>query len=81
MYMYSTLCASTSKQDIILHRPSCGMSIFINPRCACTVMATVVVLCVCVCLSVSLHAILAVHAIISKTKDTIVLSIEFEAII
>ena len=37
--------------------------------------------CVCVCLSVSPQAILAVRTITSKTKDTIVLSVEFEAII
>jgi len=41
-------------------------------------------LCVCVCLSVcvcvSPHAILAVRAITSKTKDTIVLSVKYEAI-
>ena len=36
---------------------------------------------VCVCVSVSPHAILVVRAITSKTKDTIVLSVEFEAII
>ena len=33
-----------------------------------------------VCVSVCPHAILAVHAITSKTKDTIVLSVKFEAI-
>ena len=40
-------------------------------------------MCVClsVCLSVCPHAILAVHAITSKTKDTIVLSVKFEAIV
>ena len=32
-------------------------------------------------MSVSLHAILAVRAITSKTKDTIVLSVKFEAIL
>jgi len=37
--------------------------------------------CVSVCLCVSPHAILAVRAITSKTKDTIVLSVEFEAIV
>ena len=37
--------------------------------------------CVCVCLSVRPHAILAVRVITSKTKDTIVLSIGFEAIV
>ena len=37
--------------------------------------------CVCVCVSVSPHAILGVRAITSKTKDTIVLSVEFEAIV
>ena len=40
-----------------------------------------VCVCVCVCLSVNPHAILAVRTITSKTKDTIVLSIAFEAII
>ena len=35
-----------------------------------------VCLCLSVCLSVSPHAILAVRAITSKTKDTIVLSVE-----
>ena len=40
-----------------------------------------VCVCVCVCVSVSPHAILAVHAITSKTKDTIVFSVEFEAIV
>ena len=40
-----------------------------------------VCVCVSVCLSVSLHAILAVCTITSKTKDTIVLSVEFEAMI
>jgi len=34
-----------------------------------------------VCLFVSPHAILAVRAITSKTEDTIVLSVEFEAIV
>jgi len=37
--------------------------------------------CVSVCLCVSPHAILVVRAITSKTKDTIVLSVEFEAIV
>ena len=43
------------------------------PVCVC------VCVCVClsVCLSVSPHAILEVRAITSKTKDTIVLSVEF----
>ena len=47
--------------------------------CACAVRVTVVVLCVCVCCP--LHAILAVHTITSKTKDAIMLSIEFGTII
>ena len=59
----------------------------INPRCACTARVRVVVLCVCVCVcvcvcgwvGVSPHTILAVCAITSKTQDTIVLSVEFEA--
>ena len=44
-------------------------------------MCVCVCVCVYVCLSVSPHAILAVRAITSKTKDTIVLSVECEAII
>ena len=36
---------------------------------------------VCVCVSVSPHVILAVHAITSKTKDAIMLSIKFEAFV
>ena len=54
-----------------------------NPRRACAARVTVVVLlcvCVSVCLSVSPHAILAVRTITNKTKETIVLSVEFEAI-
>ena len=51
----------------------------INPWRTCAVRVTVVVL--CVCLSVSPHAILAVRTITSKSKDTIVLSVEFEAIV
>jgi len=55
----------------------------VNPRHACAARVTVVVLCVClsVCLSVSPHALLEVRTITSKTKDTIVLSVEFEAIV
>ena len=55
----------------------------INPRRACAVRVTVVVLCVCLCVCVSVHphAILAVRIITSKTKDTIMLSVEFEAIV
>ena len=45
--------------------------VFINPRRACAERVTVVVSCVCVCLSA--HAILAVRAIGSITKDAIVL--------
>ena len=54
-----------------------------NPWCACTARVRVVVSCVCasvyVCLSA--HAILAVRAIKSITKDTIVLSVRFAAIL
>ena len=45
---------------------------------ACAVRVTVVVLCVCVC--VCPQVILAVCAITSKAKDTIVLGIKFGAI-
>ena len=55
----------------------------VNPRHAYAERATVVVSCVCVCLSVCLseHAILAVHAIRSITKDAIVLSVRFAALL
>ena len=57
----------------------------INPRSACAERVTVVVSCVCVsvCMYVCLseHAILAVHAIRGITKDAIVLSVRFAAIL
>ena len=63
----------------------------INPRRSCAERVTVVVscvcVCVCVCVSVCLnvclyeHAILAVCAIRSITKDAIVLSVRFAAIL
>ena len=67
----------------------------INPRRACAERVTVVVscvfVCVCVCVSVCLsvclyvclseHAILAVRAIRSITKDAIVLCVRFAAIL
>ena len=66
-------------------------SLFINPRRACAERVTVVVLCVCVCVCVcvyvcvcvclSAHAILAVRAIKSVTKDTVVLNVRFVEIL
>ena len=57
----------------------------INPRRACAERVTVVVSCVClsVCMYVCLseHAILAVHTVRSITKDAIVLSVRFAAIL
>ena len=59
----------------------------INPRRACAERVTVVVSCVCVCVSVCMyvclseHAILAVRAVRSITKDAIVLSVRFAAIL
>ena len=55
--------------------------ILINPRHACAARVTVVVSCVCVSVCLSAHAILAVCAISSITKDTIVLSVRFAAIL
>jgi len=40
-----------------------------------------VCVCVCLCVRVSPHTILVVRVITSKTKDTIVLRVKFEAII
>ena len=55
----------------------------INPQRACAERVTVVVSCLCVCLYVCLsaHAILAVHTIKNITKDTVVLSVRFAAIL
>ena len=61
----------------------------VNPRRACAERVTVVVSCVCVCVCVcvcmyvclSEHAILAVRAVRSITKDAIVLSVRFAAIL
>ena len=63
----------------------CFHDTIINPRRACAERVTVVVSCVClsVCMYVCLseHAILAVHAVRSITKDAIVLSVRFAAIL
>ena len=60
----------------------CDCSCIINPRRACAARVTVLGLsfCLSVCLSVR-HAILAVRATKSITKDTIVLSVRFAAIL
>ena len=77
-FPYST-CISSFFGSII------PISLFINPRRACAERVTVVVSCFClyVCMYVCLseHAILAVRAIRSITKDTIVLSVSFAAIL
>ena len=53
----------------------------INPRHACAERVTTVVLCVCVCVCMShAHAILAVRAIKSVTRDTVMLNVRFAAI-
>ena len=57
------------------------MSIIINPRRACAGRVTVVVSCACMYVCLSAHAILAVRAIGSIMKDTIVLSVRFVAIL
>ena len=61
------------------------LSIIINPRRACAERITVAVSCVCVCVCLyvclSEHAILAVRAVRSITKDAIVLSVRFAAIL
>ena len=62
-------------------------SALINPRRACAERVTVVVSCVCVCVCVCMyvclseHDILAVRAVRSITKDAIVLSVRFAAIL
>ena len=57
----------------------------INPRRACAERVTVVVSCVwlsvCMYVCLSEHAILAVRAVRSITKDAIVLSVRFAAIL
>ena len=69
--------------------PASNATWLVNPRRACAERVTVVVLCVCVCVCLcvclyvclSEHAILAVRAIRSITKDAIVLSVRFAAIL
>ena len=58
------------------------VELLVNPRRACAARVTVLGLsfCLSVCLSVR-HAILAVRATKSITKDTIVLSVRFAAIL
>ena len=53
----------------------------INPPRACAERVTVVVLCVCMYVCLSEHAILAVRAVRSITKDAIMLSVRFAAIL
>ena len=53
----------------------------INPRRAFAARFAVVVSCVCLYVCLSAHAILAVRAIKNITKDTIVLSVRFAAIL
>ena len=53
----------------------------INPRRACAARVTVVVLSVCLYVCLSEHAILAVRAVRSITKDAIVLRVRFAAIL
>ena len=60
--------------------PGSNMSI-INPRRACAERVTVVVSCVCMSVCLSEHAILAVRATRSITKDAIVLNVRFAAIL
>ena len=73
----TVLCSRINDQ---LH-PSFVLCNLINPRRGYAERVTVVVSCVCVCLSVRTHAILAVRAIRSITKDAIVLSVRFAAIL
>ena len=53
----------------------------IKPQRACAERVTVVVSCVCLYVCLSEHDILAVHAIRNITKDAIVLSVRFVAIL
>ena len=84
MYLLSTQLAQSSPSQASININTMYF-IIINPRRACAESVTVVVSCVClsVCLyeCLSEHAILAVHAIRSITKDAIVLSVRFAAIL
>ena len=80
-------CKGVSNPNVPMFPPRvCTLVLYINPRSACAERVTVVVSCV-VCLSVCLyvclseHAILAVRTIRSVTKDAIVLSVRFAAIL
>ena len=65
---------------VALAAPYIKLFIF-NPRRAFAARVTVVVSCVCLYVCLSAHAILAVRAIKSITKDAIVLSVRFAAIL
>ena len=67
-------CKNRCRNVFQLKRNHCTI---INPRRACAERVTVVVLCVCVCVCLSAHAILAVRAIKSATKDNVVLNVGF----
>ena len=72
MYLYSTCISLFLQQHPYL---------FVNPWHACAERVTVVVSCVCMYVCLSAHAILAVRAIRSITKDAIVLTVRFAAIL
>ena len=93
-YNYYHDCSGLNRKKIKYSRvclyngysvPLAGFTVIINPRRACAARVTVLGLsfCLSVCLSVCLsgHAILAVRAIKSIMKDTIVLSVRFVAIL
>ena len=65
--------------DIRVHRGT-ENSFIINPRRACAERVTVVILCVCMYVCHA-HAILAVRAIKSVTKDTVMLNVIFAPIL
>ena len=64
-------------------RRACAERVIVVVSCVCVCVCVCVCLCVCVsvCLYVRTHAILAVRAIRSITKDAIVLSVRFVAIL
>ena len=68
-------CSAPQKQVSVV------TTIIINPRRACAARVTVLDLSFCLSVCLSTHAILAVRATKSITKDTIVLSVRFAAIL
>ena len=79
-YVLFVLSVMQALIHIIIVICNASIKTVFNPQCACAAGVTVVVLCVCLSVCLSAQGILAIRAIKSIMKDTIVTNIRFTAI-